>query len=105
MSWWLQCNMVVNAASPLAGYAAVSNLLNAAGPGANCLDISYTDMIASLANTSLQAPAAGGGRQWTYQTYVGAAMSATLRACCLLHLSSSCGSSCGRWCGCCCSRF
>lgn len=63
------CNMVTSASDPLTGYIAVSNLLNGAGPGpSQCLDISYTDMIAELQNTSLASPAADGGRQWTYQT-------------------------------------
>ncbi len=57
-----QCDMVNSASDALAGYAAVSNLLNNAAPGPEqCLDVSYTDMIAELQNVSLTAPAAGGG--------------------------------------------
>jgi len=33
-----------------------------------CLDASYADLIAAYANISLDGPAAGGGRQWVYQT-------------------------------------
>ncbi len=38
-----------------------------AGPGQG-MDVLYADAVSGLANTSLAAPAAGGGRQWTYQT-------------------------------------
>jgi len=61
------CDMMVSGSDPVAAYAAVSNLVNGAGPS-SCLDISYADMISFLQNTSTQAPAAEGGRQWTYQT-------------------------------------
>ena len=72
-SWWfpfavLQCSMMTNASTdPVSAYAAVSNLVNFAGPD-SCVDISYTDMIQQLQNVSVSSPAAEGGRQWTYQT-------------------------------------
>jgi hypothetical protein len=66
--WCVQCNMMVGGVTdPVAAYAAVSNLVNGASPS-SCLDISYADMVAQLANTSLASSAAEGGRQWTYQT-------------------------------------
>ena len=65
LSW--QCDYMMTVGDPVAAYATVSNLVNFAGPD-SCLDISYTDMITMLQNTSTASPAAEGGRQWTYQT-------------------------------------
>ena len=65
----VQCDMMVNASDPVSGYAAVSNLVNKASPS-SCMDTSYADMIANMQNTSTVSSAAGGARQWTYQTCV-----------------------------------
>lgn len=51
---------------PLQRYANV-NALILQTYGEQCLDFSYADMIAGLANTTLAAGLSG-GRQWTYQT-------------------------------------
>lgn len=47
-------------------YAKISNFFNA--PNGKCFSTSFSDMTQFLSNTSLSAPAAGGSRQWTYQT-------------------------------------
>ncbi|XP_020629406.1 putative serine protease K12H4.7 isoform X3 [Orbicella faveolata] len=52
---------------PLARYAKVNSLILQTY-GANCLDSSYNNLIASLRNTSWSSSASEGGRQWMYQT-------------------------------------
>ena len=48
-------------------YAEVNRILLQAY-GQKCLDHSYTNLIKDLKSESWNSSAAGGGRQWTYQT-------------------------------------
>ncbi|XP_034459958.1 thymus-specific serine protease isoform X2 [Hippoglossus hippoglossus] len=52
---------------PYARYAAVARLMMDTF-SIKCLDASYTTNLRDMTNTSWEGPAAGGGRQWVYQT-------------------------------------
>nr|XP_019950417.1 PREDICTED: thymus-specific serine protease [Paralichthys olivaceus] len=52
---------------PYARYAAVARLMMDTF-SMKCLDASYTTNLRDMTNTSWDGPAAGGGRQWVYQT-------------------------------------
>ncbi|XP_053278599.1 thymus-specific serine protease [Pleuronectes platessa] len=52
---------------PYARYAAVARLMMDTF-SMKCLDASYTTNLRDMTNTSWEGPAAGGGRQWVYQT-------------------------------------
>ncbi|KAM6970123.1 thymus-specific serine protease [Aplochiton taeniatus] len=57
----------VSLGTPYARYAAVARLLMDTF-SLKCLDTSYTGNLHDMTNTSWDGPAAGGGRQWVYQT-------------------------------------
>ncbi|XP_024133525.1 thymus-specific serine protease [Oryzias melastigma] len=52
---------------PYARYAAVARLLMDTF-SLKCLDASFSNYLRDMTNTSWEGPAAGGGRQWVYQT-------------------------------------
>ncbi|XP_023284180.1 putative serine protease K12H4.7 [Seriola lalandi dorsalis] len=52
---------------PYARYAAVARLMMDTF-SVKCLDASYSTYLRDMSNTSWEGPAAGGGRQWVYQT-------------------------------------
>ncbi|KAM9801291.1 thymus-specific serine protease [Neosynchiropus ocellatus] len=52
---------------PYARYVAVARLMMDTY-SMKCLDASYTNNLRDMTNTSWDGPAAGGGRQWVYQT-------------------------------------
>ena len=59
------CDMMTQKGTePLTQWAAINTLLN----GDSCVEVNYTAMIEALRATALTAPAAEGGRQWTYVT-------------------------------------
>ncbi|XP_043926183.1 putative serine protease K12H4.7 [Protopterus annectens] len=59
--------MAASKNSPYSGYIAVSNLMLATF-GLKCLDASYKKFLEDMTNVSWDGPAAGGERQWIYQT-------------------------------------
>ena len=60
------CAIMVDGQQPYDAYVAAQKYLM----GSECLEISYSDMIAEMRNTSLDSDVAGGMRQWVYQTCV-----------------------------------
>ncbi|XP_012718682.2 thymus-specific serine protease isoform X2 [Fundulus heteroclitus] len=52
---------------PYARYAAVARLMMETF-SVKCLDTSFSNYVRDMTNTSWDGPAAGGGRQWVYQT-------------------------------------
>lgn len=59
------CGMMTEAGSdPVEQWAAINTVLT----DGECTAFNYQDMITEMQNTALDAPAAEGGRQWTYQT-------------------------------------
>ncbi|XP_062329699.1 thymus-specific serine protease [Osmerus eperlanus] len=63
------CGVMADASlgEPYARYAAVARLLMDTF-SMKCLDASYANNLRDMSNTSWSGPAAGGGRQWVYQT-------------------------------------
>uniref|UniRef100_A0A668A8S4 Serine protease 59, putative n=1 Tax=Myripristis murdjan TaxID=586833 RepID=A0A668A8S4_9TELE len=63
------CSVMSDASlgEPYARYARVARLMMDTF-SMKCLDASYTNYLRDMTNTSWDGPAAGGGRQWVYQT-------------------------------------
>ncbi|KAM9734008.1 thymus-specific serine protease [Menidia menidia] len=63
------CGVMADASlgDPYARYAAVARLM-ADALSMKCLDASFGNYVRDMSNTSWDGPAAGGGRQWVYQT-------------------------------------
>ncbi|XP_037534378.1 thymus-specific serine protease [Nematolebias whitei] len=63
------CGMMANTSlgDPYARYAAVARLMTDTF-SQKCLDASFSNYTRDMSNTSWDGPAAGGGRQWVYQT-------------------------------------
>ncbi|XP_029373345.1 thymus-specific serine protease [Echeneis naucrates] len=63
------CGVMADASlgEPYARYAAVARLMMDTF-SVKCLDASYSTYLRDMTNTSWVGPAAGGGRQWVYQT-------------------------------------
>lgn len=59
--------MTASKESPYSGYVAVSSLMLATF-GLKCLDVSYKKFLEEMTNVYWDGPAAGGERQWIYQT-------------------------------------
>ena len=63
------CDTLTKSGSdPLTQWAAVNQMLS----GTQCTSFNYSEMIMAMRDTSLTAPAAEGGRQWTYVAGCGA---------------------------------
>ncbi len=61
------CTMMLNASSPLQGFADVSYLVNVEGYNVQCMETSYSNLIYYLQLDTLTAPyTVSGTRQWTY---------------------------------------
>lgn len=61
------CTMMLNASSPLQGFADVSYLVNVEGNSVQCMETSYSNLIYYLQLDTLTAPyTVSGTRQWTY---------------------------------------
>ncbi|XP_075892988.1 thymus-specific serine protease [Nelusetta ayraudi] len=63
------CSVMADASlgEPYARYAAVARLMMTTF-STKCLDASFSTYLKDMTNTSWEGPAAGGGRQWVYQT-------------------------------------
>ncbi|XP_023699734.1 thymus-specific serine protease [Paramormyrops kingsleyae] len=63
------CGVMMDASlgTPYSRYAAVTSLMLKTF-SQKCLDVSYSTYLKDMSNTSWSGPAAGGGRQWVYQT-------------------------------------
>ncbi|XP_056140106.1 thymus-specific serine protease [Lampris incognitus] len=63
------CDIMADASlgDPYVRYAAVACLMMNTF-SMKCLDVSYSNYMRDMTNTSWDGPAAGGGRQWVYQT-------------------------------------
>ncbi|XP_047449939.1 thymus-specific serine protease [Mugil cephalus] len=63
------CSMMADTSlgDPYARYAAVAHLMMETF-SIKCLDASFSNYVRDMTNTSWDGPAAGGGRQWVYQT-------------------------------------
>lgn len=63
------CGVMADASlgDPYARYAAVARLMMETF-SMKCLDVSFKNYLQDMTNTSWDGPAAGGGRQWVYQT-------------------------------------